>query len=190
MKRLRFSLGGLLAFIVAAALGLAALSRPSCLAASAVFSVLLLLLTVAFFGAVYCRARNRAGWTGFLVCGSVYATLSLAPWFDSHVGSRLVTTAILDFLYPKVPQLENVQNAPYDPWKLWTGAPPDYSYSHPRAGFELSDTGNILLRVGQFDVNTTNAFLVIGHSLFALIAAIGGWHLAGFFCDRRASNES
>src|SRR5437870_87763 len=96
MRRPRFSIAGLLVFILAAALGLAALGRPSCLWASAVFSLLLLSLTVAFIGALYRRGHKRAFCTGFLTCGSLYMLLSLAPWFDSHVSHRLITTAILD----------------------------------------------------------------------------------------------
>jgi hypothetical protein len=105
MSHPRFSIAGLLVFIVALALCLAALSRPSCLAASAAFTFLLMSLAIAAIGAVYRRGQRRAFWIGFLACGSLYMVLSLAPWFESHVGHRLITTAVLDLLYPSIPLL-------------------------------------------------------------------------------------
>jgi hypothetical protein len=174
MSRLRFSIAGLLVFILAAALGLAALSRPSCLWASATFSLLLLFLTVALIGALYRRGHKRAFWTGFLTCGSLYVVLSLAPWFDSHVGPRLITTAMLDLLYPKVPLLQSTTSAVNDPWVLWTGSPPDYSLAHPRVGFNVS---------------TTDEFLLIGHSLFGLLIAFTGGLLTRYFNEDRALAE-
>jgi hypothetical protein len=100
--------------------------------------------------------------------------LSLAPWFDSHVNPRLITTALLDLLYPRVPLLPSTIGS-NDPWKLWTGSPTDYSYAHPRIGF---------------NVNTTDEFLLIGHSLFGLLLAVSGGLLARYFNADGASGYS
>src|SRR4051794_37054700 len=96
MSRLRSSIARLLVLILGVALGLAALARPSCLSASVTFSLLLLSLTAAFIGAIYRRGRRRAFWIGYLTFGFSNMLISLAPWFDSHVSPRLITTAMLD----------------------------------------------------------------------------------------------
>jgi hypothetical protein len=171
MRQPRFSIAGLIAFILAAAISLAALTRPSCLWESIMFSLLLLSLTVAFVGVVYRTGLRRAFWTGFLACGSFYTVLSLAPWFDHNVSPRLITTAILDLVYPQVPLLESTANVVNEPWNLWTGPPPGYFNAHPRVGFS---------------VNTTDEFLLIGHSLFGMLLAVGGGFLASHFCESRS----
>jgi hypothetical protein len=175
----------MLAFILAAGLGLAALSRPSALSASAMFSLLLLSLAVAFIGILYRRGQQRAFWTGFLICGSLYAVLSLAPWFDYNVGPCLVTTAILDSVYPNIPLLENTSKLPYDPWKSWTGSPPDYPYLHLRRGFTTSTVPRSMRELVVFNVATTDEFLSIGHSLFGMLLAVAGGCLAKHFYETR-----
>lgn len=183
MRRPRYSIAGLSGFIAAAALGLAALSRPSCLWASVMFSLLLICLTVACFGVVFRRGHKRTFWGGFLACGSLYSVLSLAPWFDSHVGHRLFTTAILDLIYPKMPLLQSTAGSGGDPWKLWTGEPPDYSYAHPRFGYTVGGTDSFMNHRASFIVSTTDAFLIIGHSLFGILFAVAGGSLARHFCE-------
>jgi hypothetical protein len=182
----RFSIAGLLVLILTVTLGLAALSRPSCLAASAAFTLLLTSLAIASIGAVYHRGQRRAFWAGFLACGSLYTVLSLAPWFESHVSHRLITTALLDLLYPRVPLLESTSNFTIDPWKLWTGSPPDYSFAHPRIGFTMSSTDEFHQTRAAFNVNTTDEFLLIGHCVFGLLIAVAGAMLAQHFYEERA----
>jgi hypothetical protein len=178
MSHPQFSIAGLFGFIAVVAIGLAALCRPSCLWASGVFSLLLLSLAVACICVLHRRGHERAFWIGFLTCGSLYAVLSLAPWFDSHVSHRLFTTAILDLIYPKIPLLENTNNIGGDAWKSWTGTPPDYSFAHPRIGFTLGSTDEYQKNRAFFTVNTTDAFLLIGHSLFGMLFAVAGGYLS------------
>jgi hypothetical protein len=116
--------------------------------------------------------------------------LSLAPWFDGHVSPRLITTAVLDLLYPRVPLLPGPPGVVSDPWKLWTGPPPDFSFAHPRVGFTLGITDELHGRRAGFDVNTTDEFLLIGHSLFGLLVAVCGGRLARYFNEDSASSES
>jgi hypothetical protein len=67
MRPPRFCIAGLMAFIPAVALGLGSLSRPSCLSASVMFSLLLLSLSVAIIGVLSRRGHKRAFWTVFLI---------------------------------------------------------------------------------------------------------------------------
>jgi hypothetical protein len=189
MEHSRLSIAGLLAIILAAAIGIACLSRPSCLAASAMFSLLLTSLAVALIGVLYRGGERRAFWTGFLACGTLYAVLSLAPWFDRHVSHRLITTAMLDILYPKMPPLEYTADPQKDAWTSWTGRPRDYNLAHPRVGFTMGTTDEFhepsIFRVSPFTTTTTDAFLSIGHSLFAMLVAVGGGRLAVHFHEPR-----
>jgi hypothetical protein len=186
----RFSLTGLSAFIAIIAIGLAALCRPSCLWASAMFSLFMLSLAVSCLWMFLRRGRERAFWVGFLSCGSLYAILSQAPWFDSHVSHRLFTTVILDLIYPKIPLLENSNGRYTDAWTSWTQAPPDYSYAHPRIGFTQGSTDQYQKNRAFFTVNTTDAFLLIGHSLFGIIFAVAGGCLARMGYQQSERNGS
>lgn len=102
MRSFRFSIANLLLFIVALGVSFAALRNPSQLWANAWFSVALATLTIAVLAAVYRRGKRRAFWVGFASCGWLYLVLALGPWLESAVGSFLVTTAILDVVYPQI----------------------------------------------------------------------------------------
>lgn len=160
----RISLAGTMAFIVIVSVGFAGIARPSSLAASGLFSLYLTSVTIAALGALYRTGRARAFWTGFVACGLLYMLLAEAPWLHERAGACLITTALLDIVYPRVMPLDS--GSPADPWDAWTGLPPDYSRGHERAGMT---------------VNTTEAFLLIGHSLFAMVVAWGGGMVASRF---------
>jgi hypothetical protein len=174
-RRFRISIAGLLLAILAAGIGLAAVCRPSSLAANAIYSLLLLALGIALLGMRYRRGPAQAFWTGFLAFGSLYAVLSLGPGFHDHLGHRLITTPILDVLYPHIPPLPRTTTAAPGLWALWAGRPPDYGSSHYHAGIYSE---------------TTESFCVIGHSLFALLAAAGGGLLARHFYEARSRDSA
>ena len=191
----RFTIACSLVLILAAGNGFAALSRPSYLSASAMFSLFLLSLTIAVFGVLYRRGNSRAFWVGFLTCGVIYPVISFAPWFDGQIRPRLLTTAILDFLYPHIPALPSTTKPGSDPWVMWTGQPTDYPFSHPRAGFTDSALGKFTINVGFVSVNpgghwtvTTESFYIIGHSVFGLIASISGAYSSRTFYQKGLSD--
>ena len=173
-RRLRFSIAGLLLAILTIGSGLAALCRPSNLAANTVFSLLVLTLGIAGIAALYRNEPARAFWTGFLAFGSLYAVLSLTPFYQ-NLGHRLLTTTILDMLYPSIPPLPPSTNTKPSPWELWTGRPSDYDHYREHSGVNVS---------------TTDSFLVIGHSLFAMLAAAGGGLLARRFYETRTRDSA
>jgi len=102
MRSFRFSIAHLLLLIVFLGFSFAALRSPSQLWANAWFSAALAVLTIAVLAAVYRRGKRRAFWVGFASCGWLYLVLAVGPWFESLVGSFLVTTAFLDILAPHV----------------------------------------------------------------------------------------
>jgi hypothetical protein len=97
MRRVRFSIRGLLAVVLFLGVALAALREATALWDSAVFSVALGLLVAAILLAVHRTGRKRAFWVGFVLAGGVYLGMSLIP----PVESRLLTTKGLAYLDAK-----------------------------------------------------------------------------------------
>ena len=100
--RPRFRIAGMLAAVVCCGVAFAALRSPSQLWAATLFAVALGSLPVGLIHALYSRGRRRAFWVGFLACGAVYLAASLGPGIGEVFGPRMVTTAVLDLLYPRV----------------------------------------------------------------------------------------
>jgi hypothetical protein len=100
MKFARFSIASLLSTVAIFAVGLACLMFASTPWAGAVLSVTLGILTLALLGVGYRRGERRAFWVGFALCGWAYMALSSGPWFTDYIRPRLVTTSLLDWLYP------------------------------------------------------------------------------------------
>lgn len=75
MRRLRFSIAGLMGVVVVAAVGLAALQNPTSAWAGAIFMITYGWLGVAIVGAIYRRGAARAWWLGFAVFGCGYLVM-------------------------------------------------------------------------------------------------------------------
>jgi len=100
MRFARFSLAGLLGAIVLFAVGMACLMFASTAWAGVVWSVTLGFLTLAPLGILYRRGERQAFWTGVVLCGWSYMTLSSGPWFIDQIRPRLVTSRLLRWAYP------------------------------------------------------------------------------------------
>jgi hypothetical protein len=100
MRLPRFKIGDGLALIAILAVALAALRTPSYLWANVTYSLALGAVVVAIVNFVYGREARRAYWLGFSLCGGIYLTVCSVPVLRDSVGTRLVTEAILDFIYP------------------------------------------------------------------------------------------
>jgi hypothetical protein len=176
MKRGHLSIASLLGVVAILGVGLAALRSPTQLWAGLALCLTLGSLTMAPLAAVYRRGTDRAFWVGFATCGWAYLVVHLAPWFDSHVGPHLATTAALDFAYDRL-QPPEPRGMPY----------PIYAYM-PEAGTK-SMTSRFAFSKAWLDpewkvqpyfqmdrtmVLSTVRYRRIGHSLLALLAAYGG----------------
>ena len=151
MKRIRFNIASLLVIIFIHGVGFAALRESSDLWDSGIFTVTIGVLLISILLAVHRIESRRAFWIGFALFGSIYLGLSMVP----AIESRLMTTKALAYLDSEAAGRTVITNSL--PWTLavQTG--------------ELSGTG-----FGGWS-GTTENFIRIGHSLFALLAAwIGG----------------
>lgn len=95
MSRFRFSLAGLLGFVTVAAIGFVVLRNASEVWGQVMFTSAVAVLLFGVLAAMYRRRQARAFWVGFLVFGWAYMVMVYGPWFEGHVGRRLVTTGVL-----------------------------------------------------------------------------------------------
>lgn len=189
--RPRFTIAALVAIIASLGVGFAALRSPSQLWASTLFTLTLAALAVALVNAIYGRDRRRAFWTGFLVFGGPYALLALGPWLAEGVGSRLVTTAFLDVLYPKL-----IAQTPASGGGMGgmgggmqgmgggftmsggmggMGGPPFTIQSRWATWTEPNGANFSPVQVGHINLLSPETYRRIGHCLFTLLfAALGG----------------
>jgi hypothetical protein len=99
MGHFRFSVSGLMVFVIAAAIGLTALTHPTPLWASAIFSFALLANFAAVVATIASEGVARKAAAGFWVCGWGYLLISLAPGLESSVALQLITTRLLERFY-------------------------------------------------------------------------------------------
>jgi hypothetical protein len=124
MRPTKLSVRGLMALISLVAVGFAALSHPTRLWASALYTSAIVVLSLAVVAGLRGHRReSRAFWTGFAACGWIYFALHFGPWFrpqyvpsasrgwepfapyrgeELRVCPPLLTTALLDAAYPSL----------------------------------------------------------------------------------------
>jgi uncharacterized membrane protein len=190
MKRIRFNIASLLGIILVLGIGFAALRESTELWSSGVFTLTLAALLISILLTVHRIENRRAFWLGFALFGSAYLGLSLVP----SIESRLITTKALAYLDSKVPG--RLSGPPTDISSLiGLGAVnnQDTSVNFALAGIQAATarqdqitfwaaaTGKLL---GGRN-GTTENFVSIGHSLFALLA---GWF--GGLLSRRLCRSS
>ncbi len=177
MRRFRFHLGTLVKLVLLLGIGLAALRESSDLWESGLFTATFGILLTSILLAVHRAERRRAFWLGFALFGSAYLGLSLV----TSIESRLITTKALAYLDSKVPGRS---------MGIF-----DILISHPGSGTGNNQVSNVAFALsgiraasaGQSQVmlwdaatgkllngwsGTTENFVRIGHSLFALLV---GW---------------
>ncbi|MBI1901088.1 MAG: hypothetical protein HYS13_08255 [Planctomycetia bacterium] len=95
MNRLRFSLAALMAFILLAALGFAALRSASRVAAWATLAVACGALLAAAVAAIRWRGKRRAAFLCFAFCGGAYLAVALSnviPWLPTTLALEHLNT--------------------------------------------------------------------------------------------------
>jgi hypothetical protein len=114
----RFSIVGMMGFVVLCALGLAALRNANELWAGAWFLLVCALLGISILGCVYQEGPDRAWWLGFLLFCGGYTTLAFGPWFSDQVGPSLLTVQVVRALDSTVTGTAAPRTATADVLKL------------------------------------------------------------------------
>jgi len=159
IRRLRFSIAGLMGVILFAALGLAALRNPTETWDGVIFLLTCGVLTLAVVG-VACRSgAERAWWLGFALFGWGYFALAFSS--PHEVLPRLPTSVLLKAVMPKL----------VEPG-MWAGMGGGMRSIGPRFQF------GGMVGVGGGASSSGLSPWRIGHCLWSLLAAILGGTLA------------
>jgi hypothetical protein len=172
MNRPHFSIRFLLLTVLLFGVAIAALTHPSELWDSLLFSGYLAILHVAIVGMILCRGCLRAFWIASSVFGWGYLILSSGPWISQPIRPRLISESILVSLYPRLISL-----------------PP---------GVDLTNSGILvgdMNKLNSVDVfNSSQAqfrqFKDIGHLLTGLILALVGGYVSWFLVSRKDRSSS
>jgi hypothetical protein len=185
MRRLRFRIGTLLILIIVLGVGFAALRESNDIWDSGVFTLALAALLVSILLAMHRSEARRAFWIGFALFGAAYLGLSLVP----SINSRLITTKALASLDSKLPG-RSLGFFTIHFNGTGSGAPGNevQSVAFTVDGRQLATSSQGQVRLWDVATGrllagwggTTENFVRIGHSLFALMA---GW--SGGLLSRR-----
>ena len=193
MRSFRFHLGTLVIVILVLGLGFAALRESSDLWESGIFTLTLTALLFSILLAIHGTESRRAFCIGFALFGSAYLALSLVP----SIESRLITTKTLAYLDSKVPG-RPVAIYVITGTSSGTG---NYGFSNGTsavAGIQAATAGQGQARLWAVTTGkilggwsgTTENFVRIGHSLFALMAGWFGAQLSRRLCRASRAPES
>ena len=193
MPKLRYNIANLLTIIFVLGVGFAALRESNDLWDSGVFTLTIGVLLISILLAVHRIDSRRAFWIGFALFGWAYLGLSLVP----SIESRLITTKALAYLDSKVPgrsmvlyHVINTRTGPGTGNDRVTWAVGGIRTATAGQGQVMlwdAATGKLLSGWS----GTTENFIRIGHSLFALLAAwIGGQLSRRLYQSQRSSGPT
>jgi uncharacterized membrane protein len=98
----RFSIIGLMGWILVVAVSLAAMRDANESWASVMVLLVLALFAVSLVGLIYRRGRDQAFWLGFALFGGGYFALAFVPQLTEPIVAKLVTTQILEYVHSRV----------------------------------------------------------------------------------------
>ena len=176
MPKLRFNIRNLVTIIFILGVGFAALRESNDLWHSGVFTLTIGILLISTLLAIHRKESRRSLWIGFAVFGWIYLGFSLVP----SIESRLITTKGLSYLRSKLSErslkFNTVKHA-----RSWSLASRN-QVQNPGNNTAGNDGIVVSHKVWLFDrtsgrlltgwSGTTENFVRIGHSLFALMI---GW---------------
>jgi len=189
MRRFRFHLGTLVILVLLIGVGFGALRESNDTWDSSIFSLTLGMLLISILLAIHRAEKSRAFWLAFALFGWIYLGLSLVP----SIESRLITTKALAYLDSKV--ADRIVQGIFG-WNISSSKPTPIDVSHdslsivhfPNRNVEPDDDklvrGTVYLTSASAGTasGTTENFIRIGHSLFALLAGWLGGQLSRRLC--------
>jgi hypothetical protein len=183
----RFNIRELMGLVLGLAVAIAALRNADDHWAGGLLLATALFIGVAALGAVYYAGRRRAGRLGFAVFGGGYFALAFLGLSEPNV-TRLPTTWLLRYVHEKVAPTPINHTVTFHYTEPPSGATITVSNPVPiqTAQLYLSDSPNrwksMLRGAANYD-----AFSVVGHCLFALLAGLLGIVIARRYQARQDS---
>jgi hypothetical protein len=183
MRRIQFTVGGLMALILCVGVAIAALRDASEFWGSVLFTLDLGLFGVAALGAAFLRGRGRAFCAGASVFGLGYLFLCFGPYCATEIKPLLATTRLLERLQPQVSSASATSfaisgNVMLSNQPTRTAAGPSLVLSSIASGPGSSTTG-------LWTILPHEPFQRVGHTLFALLFALLGGPIARRMADAR-----
>jgi hypothetical protein len=199
MRKIRFHIASIVILILLVAVCLAALRESNQIWDSSVFSITLGTLFMSILLTIYRLGPKRAFWLGFALAGWTYLGFTLVP----SIESRLITNKALVYLDSKVPRSLMARLGYFEGTDFDNDGTMDLYVVNSQTHALVVDKGNraiagatpntasslvnnrasgngwlfLLNSVGRWmrgPVGSPENFVRIGHSLFALVIAVGG----------------
>jgi hypothetical protein len=194
MKRFRFNIGTLVILVLFFGVGLAALRESNEIWDSSIFTLTLGVLLTSILFAIHRTETRRAFCLGFALFGSAYLVISLLP----SIESRLITTKALAYLDSKVPG-RPIQLVAFTDAAIVSGTGNNQvsNVTFSVSGIQAANAGQAQVRLWDAATGkllggwsgTTENFIRIGHSLFALLVGWLGGQLSRRLCRGSSDPE-
>ena len=197
----RFSIRTLMAFVVACAVGLAALRHADEVWAAVILTIALGAVATAVFGALIFGEGPRYRWAGFAVFSGGYLILAVAPGLSDAFKPHLGTTCLLNYVQSQVAAASSAELVRLQPRRdrvaqliasLDAGDPRFAVLTNRLATVDAAIEKERALQTngGRWRLLLPGAvnqdeFLCVGHSLFSLLAGLLGGTIAMWFYERR-----
>jgi hypothetical protein len=187
----RFSIRSLTAFIVVAAIGLAALRDANDLWAGMLLLLALAAVAIAMMGAVILRGGERYWWAGFAFFGGGYLALAVGPWLSDTFQPQLGTSQVLRHAHDRMmasasPTLDDAELAELRQRRVELRSVFMQVRGRKESDPSLIATKRELAKVNQ-QLAAADAvppfvqFQRVGHSLFTLLAGLLGGTVSVWF---------
>jgi hypothetical protein len=190
----RFSIRTLMAVIVLAAVGMAALKNAGEAWDGIILMAAMAAVGVAILAAIFSRGREQAWWIGFALFGGGYLQLAAGPWTGDAFRQRLVTTSLIGHLRNRMFESNDVyllQEKEEIRGQLEKLPPATRTYDPVAASLRISLKAiDDQLSRNRSAARRFDHFQSIGHSLFAFLAGLVGGMVAVGFWGRRERGES
>ena len=209
MRKMRFSIAGLMGFVLIAAVGVGGLKNANEVWASGCFTLMVVCLVAAILNAVQGRGKDRAYWTGFAVAGWAYllVTFGTMDWSEGTLPGP-ITGQLFDQLatviHPGESRYSNV-TATFLPTPVPAPAPnslaPSITITGTLSGISSSSVAPAPAPVLPPAVVTPTYVMMppntrlesytnVAHSLAALLAGVLGGLYSLWLFGRRARREA
>jgi hypothetical protein len=207
----RFSVRSLMVFIFGAAVGLAALRNANVYWAAGMSVAVLAALATSVVGIISLRGKEQCAWAGFAVFSSMY--LGCTAWSEFSDGFRdsFGPTVALNYIQSQAEELGTVRRdllrmagASVKLERAQQEIEKDLGIADPVQAKSKLDNAVLDYKRRELALRESaarwhswlpgaanaNAFLCVGHSLFALLSGLIGTVVGRIFCARRTRSET